>query len=81
MANCSFFKYLGPGVRLARLECASLEPTYNESQFGASKSGRSPAHLTSSVAEDLIRKRALDSILVSLNLVFLLSVTQYMIAM
>lgn len=81
VANCSFSKYLGPGLRVGWQECASPELAYHLSQSGANKSGGTPAHLNTFIAEELIKSGAINRILASLNSVYGSRATEYMDAM
>lgn len=67
IANYSFSKYLGPGLRVGWQECATPELAYYLSQSGQVRSGGTPSHLNTFVAKELIRSGDADKILENLN--------------
>lgn len=67
VANYSFSKYLGPGLRVGWQECATPELAYHLSQSGQVRSGGTPSHLNTFVAGELIRSGAAERILRTLN--------------
>lgn len=70
IANCSFSKYLGPGLRVGWQECATPELAYHLSQSGANKSGGSPSHLNTFIVGEILRSGAIETVLKRLRKVY-----------
>lgn len=70
IANRSFSKYLGPGLRVGWQECATPELAYHLSQTGANKSGGSPSHLNTFIVGQILRSGAIEPVLNNLRSVY-----------
>ena len=77
VANYSFSKYFGPGLRVGWQEAATPELAFHLSQSGSAKSGGCPSQLNSFIAAEIIRSGTSEKILKRLNVEFGKRATAY----